>query len=277
VDGRSPNPFPFTMANYPDCPICKKGFTQYVPKIFCTTCLQDIHISCLPAYSDADILAINNSTNIWSCTICLFNLFPFYNIEDNDDIINQMHSNSNSIHLNVNELLYDPFDSNQDGGALEDLDPDDGYYNLQNIFNSDTCKYYYPEQLEQNINNWTIKPNVSFLHQNIRSLRQNYTKFITLLDSLDHSFSVLGLTETWLKPYNASLFNIDGYNHKFITRENKAGGGVSMFINVNLPYIVRSDLTYQDDDCEMIWIEVDKVNINSDKNYVIGTIYRRPG
>jgi hypothetical protein len=180
------------MANYPECPICHKGFTQPVPKIYCTTCLQDIHISCLPTYTDADILAINNGINNWSCTICLSNLFPFYNIEDNDNIINLMLSNSNPIPININDLLYDPFDLNQDGGALEDLDPDDGYYNLQNIFNSDTCKYYYPEQLEKTLNNWTIKPNVSFLHHNIRSLRQNYTKFTTLLDSLDHTFSVLG-------------------------------------------------------------------------------------
>ena len=182
------------MANYPVCPICTKGFTQHVPKIFCTTCLQHLHISCLPTYSDSDIQAINNGTNHWSCTICLANIFPFFSIEENDEIIKLMHCNNNPIPLNVNDMLYDPFDTNQDGGALEDLDPDDGYYNLQNIFNNDTCKYYYPEQLEKVINNWTTKPNISILHHNVRSLRQNYTQFTTLLDSLDHSFSVLWLT-----------------------------------------------------------------------------------
>ena len=98
-----------------------------------------------------------------------------------------MTCNTNKILLNINDLLFDPFDSNQDGGALEDLDPDDGFYNLQNIFSSDTCKYYYPEQLEKTITDWTTKPNVSFLHHNIRSLRHNFTKFTTLLDTIDHT------------------------------------------------------------------------------------------
>jgi hypothetical protein len=214
VDGQlPPPPTPTTMANYPLCPVCKKGFTQHVPKLLCTTCLKNIHISCLPAYKDSDVLAVNNGDAHWSCMLCLADLFPFYSIENNDELINEMHCCSNPFPPNLNDMLFDPFDTTQDGGALEDLDPDDGYYNLRNIFNNDTCKYYYPDQLEKLVNNWSTKPNISFLHHNVRSLRQNYTKFTTMLDTLDHSFSVLGLTETWLKPHNATLYNIDGYNH----------------------------------------------------------------
>ena len=32
-----------------------------------------------------------------------------------------------------------------------------------------------------------------------------------------------------------------------------------------------------EDDCEMLWIEVDGKDLHTSKNYIIGTIYRRPG
>ena len=245
---------PFLMDNYPECPICNNHFTQHVPTILCSTCSLHVHVSCLPTYSDVDILSINENPNHWSCTKCLSIIFPFFEIEETPDFINTILYTNSPIPFDIESMLYDPFDNNQDGGALDDLDPDDGYYNLQNVFNSETCKYQYPDQLSSRIHSWTTQPNISILHHNVRSLRQNFTRFNTLLDTLDHTFSVLGLTETWLKSYNASLFNIDGYTHEFLTRENKTGGGVSLFINSDLSYVVRTDLNHQDDDIEMLWV-----------------------
>ena len=42
-------------------------------------------------------------------------------------------------------------------------------------------------------------------------------------------------------------------------------------------YSDRNDLSYIDDDIEMLWLELDKNAINEKKNMIIGTIYRRPG
>jgi hypothetical protein len=121
------------MANHPECPLCSKRFTQHAPTLYCSTCKFDVHISCLPFYSALDIVTINEGVNNWSCTQCLSTLFPFYDIEENHELIHFLYSNKQPSLINLENMLYDPFDTNQDGGALEDVDPDDGYYNLQNI------------------------------------------------------------------------------------------------------------------------------------------------
>jgi hypothetical protein len=115
------------MDNYPECPICNKRFTQHVPIIHCSTCSLDVHVSCLPFYTNADILVINESPNHWSCTKCLSTLFPFFEIEETSDLINTILYINHPIPFDIENMLYDPFDTNQDGGALDDLDPDDGY------------------------------------------------------------------------------------------------------------------------------------------------------
>ena len=267
----------YPMANNNECPICCKRFTQHAPTLLCSTCNSDVHISCLPTYSNEDILAINQNINHWTCTKCLSLIFPFYIIEDNCELINTFQNANLPALLDLENMLFDPFDNTQDGGALDDLDPDDVFFNQQINYNNTTCKYRYPDQLANDVSKWSPTPNISILHQNIRSIRQNYTGFTSLLNSIYHSFSVLGLTKTWLKSYNAPLYSIEGYAHEFLTREGRPGGGVSMYINSHITYKTRADLNHQDDDVEMLWIEVERSSFNTPKNYIIGTIYRRPG
>ena len=72
----------------------------------------------------------------------------------------------------------------------------------------------------------------------------NHTALDTLLHTIDHPFTFIGLTETWLKSHNASLYGIEGYQHEFLTRDDRSGGGLSLHIKDNLEYRVRHDLTY---------------------------------
>jgi hypothetical protein len=57
--------------------------------------------------------------------------------------------------------------------------------------------------------------NVSLLtlHLNIRSISQNKSRLTDWLCGLDIKFSVIGITETWLKEAD-NLAGIDGYNKK---------------------------------------------------------------
>ena len=62
------------------------------------------------------------------------------------------------------------------------------------------------------------------LNANIRGLSTNLDKFKLLLDDLDYTFPIIGLTETWLKPHNV-LFFIKGYSHEYNIRSKRTGGG----------------------------------------------------
>ena len=57
------------------------------------------------------------------------------------------------------------------------------------------------------------------------------TGFISYLSNFNHTFSVIGFTETRLKPSNIETFGITGYNHVGFTRQNDKCGGVSLFIS----------------------------------------------
>ena len=51
------------------------------------------------------------------------------------------------------------------------------------------------------------------------------------------------------------------------------GGGVALYINSNIYYWVREDLTYPLDSIESLFIEIKNM---SSKNIVIGAIYKPP-
>ena len=84
----------------------------------------------------------------------------------------------------------------------------------------------------------------SMFNANIRGIATNLDKFKFLLDDLDNSFPIIGLTETWLKPHNFDCFFIIGYSHKYNLRHNRVGGGVSFFISNKIMYPCRSDIQF---------------------------------
>ena len=71
---------------------------------------------------------------------------------------------------------------------------------------------------------------VSVIHLNIRSMPANFTSFVSYMENLSHKFSVIALTETWLKQSNVSLYGLTRYNHIAITRSDGKCGGVSQLI-----------------------------------------------
>ena len=94
--------------------------------------------------------------------------------------------------------------------------------------------------------------------------------------NLDHEFTFIGLSETWLNANSKELYNIGGYNNVSAYRENRKGGGVSLHIHEHLAYIERPDLNVFNDNIESIFVEVDKSDFSLDRNVVIGVLYRPP-
>jgi hypothetical protein len=72
-------------------------------------------------------------------------------------------------------------------------------------------------------------------------------------------------------------YGFQGYTHEYITRGDRAGGGISMYVNERWNYKVREDLNHCSDDIEMLWLELDKDSTRSNTNIVAGLIYRRLG
>ena len=270
------------MANNPTkCNVCYKRVRDHDRSLRCTLCALSTHIPCLPTYSANDVEYASTPTNHWSCPKCLQSIFPFSHIEDSTtfyDNISSPHSEYFDVNLYDN-MVFDPFSSEDDDGegVMGDVDPDQNFLNevRGNIIKG--CKYYYSNNLHTELKPKLEMIDFSICHLNIRSLPKNIDAFNTILASSETTFNLLAFTETWLTSSNIDAHGIKGYSHEFLLRDNKPGGGTSIFINQNWTYKTREDLSYNDNDMEFLWLDIDKDSIESNSNLIIGAIYRRLG
>ena len=107
------------MANLGKCKICKKRIVAHEKFIKCSLCQWFNHNRCLPLYSQEDITYADNEVNNWSCPHCLHIFFPFGSIEDDSTFYDNINSIElrNIDRLNCSNMLYDPFEHNDDGGG----------------------------------------------------------------------------------------------------------------------------------------------------------------
>ena len=99
-----------------------------------------------------------------------------------------------------------------------------------------------------------------------------YDDLKAYLDSLVHQFSVIGLSETWQNKTNVNAFPLLGYSNTGVTRKNKQGGGVTLYVSDSLQYRERADLSVNVEDV----IESHFIEITSKPDCIIGIIYRPP-
>ena len=79
-----------------------------------------------------------------------------------------------------------------------------------------------------------------------RSLSKNNDKLKEFQPSLNVSFNVVVVTETWFNETanKTSLPEIPNYSALHKTRKNRKGGGICLHIHENLKFNVRDDMIY---------------------------------
>ena len=149
---------------------------------------------------------------------------------------------------------------------IADLDPDMNHFNY--IGN---CEFSTVDELNER-----FFANLSFsvLHLNARSLVKNHEDLSHLLANINHKFSVLAITETWIKDDEPYDLNFDGYNFISNHRSGRTGGGVGLYIDEKLTYKVLTEYdTSNSSVLEFLFVEI---CIPNNKNIIIGAIYRPP-
>ena len=258
------------------CSKCLKRILSHENSIKCGLCQQYIHVNCLPIYNEEDIEYARNPNNNWSCISCLKSLFPYNSVENNNDIQREINHTENQYDITLlDEMIINPFDIDEVNND-DDLDPDNNYFIPTYNQSLSSCKYYNIESLNKIIET-KENPTLSIYSHNIRSLPKNSRALNSFLNIIDHKFNIVALTETWLKEHNTNLYIPEGYDHEFLIRNNKDGGGVSLMISNEINYKIRSDLNTNTVDFQLLWIEITENSQMNSKNTIIGVIYRRPG
>ena len=89
----------------------------------------------------------------------------------------------------------------------------------------------------------------------------------THFNELKHSVTIIAISENWLTNINREIYHLKGYSHKNTIREQRTGGGVSLFINMNdINFLVRDNININLPDVDSLFIEIPKEELHSKKN-----------
>ena len=114
----------------------------------------------------------------------------------------------------------------------------------------------------------------SLFHLNACSLVKSQDVLAHLLANINHKFSVLAITETWVKESNVNDLSFEGYNFVSNHRANRIGGGVGLFIDQNFSYKILPKFNVSDGNIiESLFVEI---FIPQHKNMVIRVINHPP-
>ena len=147
------------------------------------------------------------------------------------------------------------FFSNESVASCDMNDPDKNYFNdkLQEIdspcFSFENFKVF-SRQLKEKA--------FSICHLNIRSLSTNIDKLKEFLASLNGSFRVVVVTETWCDETanKNSLLEIPNYSALHKTRKNRKGGGICIYIHKSLKFNLRDDIDIFNESVETLSVEI---------------------
>ena len=260
------------------CWICSPKILQHAQNVFCSLCFRHYLLKCISL--DPKIIEdIEQNQSTRYCSHCLMDSFPFNNLEDDIDFMAAINESPSCGSLRyLSDKIFLPFELNDSDHQYGNdcLNPDLNYFSSYNQYIS-VCNYFVESSFNSEISkSLNKKHNFSLCHLNNRSIRKNLGSLEFTLENLQHEFSLIGITETWLKDDDCDLFAIQGYNVVKKHRQNRSGGGVALFIKDNIEYTIRSELSTFNDQLESVFIEINKDALTTDKNIIIGVIYRIP-
>ena len=154
----------------------------------------------------------------------------------------------------------------------DSCDPDVNFFNKK--FQSLDTPYLMPGEFHNFLDNSSDQ--FSVLYLNIRSIKKNFENFKLFLNSINFTFSVICLSETWwddLATIEKSLYELPNYNSTHQARGDWKGGGVSIYTHKPLDFTVKPDLSINNNDIESLTI---KILSNKKRNTLINALYRPP-
>jgi len=133
--------------------------------------------------------------------------------------------------------------------AETDIDPDSIFLSINN-----NCNYYTNEKYN---NNCFTEDKLTIIHFNSRSLYTNFYVVREYLQSFVFPFSVIAIYETWFNQEKGIHFEMDDYDLHYMNRQNKTGGGVTLYVHKTIKYSLLSNMSFvRDNLMECITIEI---------------------
>ena len=150
------------------------------------------------------------------------------------------------------------------------LDADVNHFNILYPSLTQAVPYYDADSFNNDLD-FNTEFSLSLIHVNIRSLAANGDTFISYLSTLNLTFDVICLTETWT--CDSSLDHLfPNYNGFHYSRSSSRGGGVAIYIDKSFESSACPEISTMNDSIEILFANVTRNN----KTFKIGCCYRPP-
>ena len=113
----------------------------------------------------------------------------------------------------------------------------------------------------------------AIIHLNARSVRNKFDEIQNLLTASGVDWSVVCISETWLKEYQLPYYSIEKYEMFASCRGSGEGGGSLLYVSKRMDVKHRQDL--ESNFFETSFVEINNSKLNG-KNIIVGNIYRPP-
>ncbi len=98
----------------------------------------------------------------------------------------------------------------------------------------------------------------------------NFSLIKEYLHQFSQPFSIVAISETWIKNAKGAAFELEGYEVNYINRQNKSGGGVAIYVDRALKFsVMESMTTVIDNILECITVEICR---EKQKNLIVSCI-----
>ena len=265
------------------CNVCFNKVNKPNSAIPCPSCNHLIHKKCTKL-SPYIINQLKITPNVWECSTCTHDKFPFSQTDDIEIYLDSFNSNwTCGCKIDIK-----PFINSEDSQSKLTLtqytdsnDHDMDFEENFNAYHSIKPNFNYYETHDFHVmNNKTNDSSFSLFHTNICSLQFNGDNLENLLANLQFKFDIIALTETWNPDYNEHCFHppiIVGYRPYSGTTGSSLKGGCGLYISDDLKPLARTDLNIKikDDNIEIetFWTEI---IIDKQPNRLIGVVYKHP-
>ena len=171
--------------------------------MFCDLCHKWQHLKCsLLEVSEYNI--ISNIKDNWFFSKCLANSLPFIGIENELDYINCIYNNVKDNNMNANIIKNATQFRITSKVSLNSDDIDtDKQFSGECIGNGG--RYYLIDEFDSMKFN---ESRFSQLHLNARSLNKNIDQLALFINAINHTFSIIAISETWENARNVMRVGI---------------------------------------------------------------------
>ena len=255
------------------CGVCNKFIYLHDKILICARDKKSYHAKCLKIDNDTATELQNDSD--WFCPLCLSDIFPCFN-ENNNNILPEIskcnscskiisksrHKIAHCLKCNLISHNY-CLDAFLCKTCCQNVKPDSvictKHFDPYNIDDDDEHDYFFDDEIDQSfntvqivkevLNNCTYYPsdtlpitkllNTTFYFHNIDGFKSNFNEFLGNKMIYKHDFDFYCFSETNIHDNCKENFDIEGYTPEYLYAiEGKAkGSGLALYFRDTLPFI----------------------------------------